>query len=281
MPIVTLSCGDLHYREAGQGEPLLLLHANPGDSRDFQAVMPALAKHFRVLALDWPGYGLSAMPDRPQDRGALFFYEVLEEFLAATGLSGPINLIGNSLGGNVAARLAIHSPARVRSLVLVSPGGFTAHNPVTRAFCRLQGSRMAMSPRMWAGMYLRRSNDTVDNMLMRAATVQAEPERLRLNRAVWRSFADPAHDLRADAARIQAPTLMLFGLQDPAIPAHKDGRQAAKAMPKATCVSMPCGHAPFAEVPDAFLAEVLPFLNACLGASSSGVRGLEPVSRLA
>lgn len=260
MPTITLSSGDVHYREAGQGEPLVLLHANPGDSLDFQAVMPALARHFRVLALDWPGYGLSAMPTRPQDRDAMFFHQVLREFISALGLAR-VSLIGNSLGGNAAARLAITSPEKVRALVLVSPGGFTKHNLVTRAFCKLQGGRLAMSPRMWAGLYLRRRTETVVQMLARAATVQSEPSRLQLNRAVWRSFVDPAHDLRAVAGRIQAPTLMVFGQHDPAIPAHKDGVLAARSMPQARCVTMPCGHAPFAEMPEAFVAEVLPFLK--------------------
>ena len=264
MPTVTLPTGDVHYTEQGQGAPLVLLHANPGDSRDYEAVMPALAQHFRVLALDWPGYGQSAMPMQPQTRGAVFFYEVLREFLSMMGLS-QVSVIGNSLGGNAAARLAIEAPQMVRALVLVSPGGFTAHSMVTRAFCRWQGSAWALSPRMWAGLYLRKRTVTTQCMLQRAATAQATAQatapRLALNRAVWRSFAEHTHDLRPKAAGIQAPTLMLFGRYDPAIPAHKDGAQAAACMPSAQVVAMPCGHAPFAEVPDLFLAQVLPFLT--------------------
>jgi pimeloyl-ACP methyl ester carboxylesterase len=52
MPSVNLSTGAVHYSEHGQGAPLILLHANPGDSQDFEAVIPALAKQYRVLALD-------------------------------------------------------------------------------------------------------------------------------------------------------------------------------------------------------------------------------------
>ena len=138
MPVVTLSSGELHYIERGRGVPLVLLHANPGDSRDFEAIMPALAQHYRVLALDWPGYGASAMPPAGTVVDARFFYDTLCEFLAALALP-PALIIGNSLGGNVAARLAIESRAKVRGLVLVSPGGFTPHNLITRAFCQLAG----------------------------------------------------------------------------------------------------------------------------------------------
>ena len=260
MPVVTLSSGDLHYIERGRGVPLVLLHANPGDSRDFEGIIPALAQHYRVLALDWPGYGASAMPPAGTAVNARFFYDAFCEFLAALALP-PTFIIGNSLGGNVAARLAIESRAKVRGLVLVSPGGFTPHNLVTRAFCRLQGSRCALPPRAFAGLYLKHRTPAVRAMLERAATSQATASSLAINRSVWRSFIEPEHDLRQRAKLIATPTLLVFGARDPVISARRDGRLAASLIPGAKLVVMPSGHAPFAEVPDEFLAEVLPFLQ--------------------
>ena len=269
MPSLTLSTGALHYREQGSGPPLMLLHANPGDSRDYEAVMPALAQRHRVIALDWPGYGASAMPPAPETRDALYFNSVLREFVQRLDLQGTV-LIGNSLGGNAAARLAISDPQLVRALVLVSPGGFTAHNIVTRAFCALQGSRWALSPRLWARLYLRRKTPVTTAMLERAGNEQSSPAALALNRAVWRSFAQPAHDLRGVASGIRVPVLLLCGRQDPAIPAHKDGRIAARCLPQAQFEVMPCGHAPFAELPELFLQRVLPWLDALPRAGGSG-----------
>jgi pimeloyl-ACP methyl ester carboxylesterase len=262
MPIVDLTAGRVHYREAGQGIPLLLLHANPGDSLDFAAIVPALAAHYRVLALDWPGYGQSPAPAPPESASALYYYSVLREFIAVLKLP-PALLIGNSLGGNAAARLAIEQPQAVKGLVLVSPGGFTPHNLVSRSFCRFQGSRFAIPPKFFAQMYLKHRSPTVKEMLLRAATGQATPERLAVNRAVWRSFIDPQHDLRQSASAIRAPTLLLFGKHDPVIPAKKDGRIAAQVIPSARLVVPLSGHAPFAEIPEVFLAEVLPFLARC------------------
>lgn len=256
---VELSTGQVHYRELGRGHPLILLHANPGDSRDFEAVMPALARHHRVIALDWPGCGRSSIPDGPHVWNALSFRSVLLEFMDRLGLPRAC-FIGNSLGGNVAAWLAIEAPERVAGLVLVSPGGFTPHNAMTRGFCRMQGSRFALPPRVWAAMCLRRRNAWTRAMLARAAGEQSMPERKALNRAVWRSFAHPAHDLRAMAGRIACPALLVFGRDDPAIPARRDGRQAQRCMPSAVTVALPCGHAPFAEMPDDFLRAVQPFL---------------------
>ena len=262
MPVVDLSRGALHYTETGQGVPLVLLHANPGDSRDFEAIVLSLAERYRVLALDWPGYGASTLPPAGTTVNAGFFGEVLREFLAALQLP-PALFIGNSLGGSAAARLAIESPRLVRGLVLVSPGGFTAHDFLTRAFCRLQGSRWSLSPRRFAGWYLKRRTPTVLGMLERAATAQASEACLAINRGVWRGFLEPEHDLRQRARAITAPTLLVFGARDPVIAAKKDGRAAAEAIPGARLVVLPSGHAPFAELPEVFLAAVLPFLAEC------------------
>jgi len=262
MPSIKLPAGSVHYTEHGQGVPLVLLHANPGDSKDFEAVVPALSKTYRVLALDWPGYGQSALPQQPETVGVLFFYQVLREFLAALALP-PACFIGNSLGGNAAARLAAESHELVRGLVLVAPGGFTTPGLVSRNFCKLQGSRFSLSPRRFASLYLKHRTATTRAMLERASTTQAEAPRIMLNRAVWRGFATPDNDLRTVASKIKAPTLLLFGKHDPVIPAGKDGRVAARCIPSAQFKALPCGHASFAEVPELFLEEVQPFLAAC------------------
>jgi len=260
MPSARLTTGSVHYSEHGQGVPLVLLHASPGDSQDFEAVIPALAQRFRVIALDWPGYGKSALPQQPDSVGVLFFYDVLREWLSALALP-PAVLIGNSVGGNAALRLAAESPGLVRSLVLVAPGGFTPLNFLSRAFCRFQGSRWSISPYRFASWYLKRRTPTTAAMLQRAASVQNTLEQIALNRALWRSFAKPENDLRQLAQRVKTPTLLLFGKRDPVIPAGKDGKIAAQCIPSSKLVTLPCGHASFAEVPELFLAEVQAFLT--------------------
>jgi pimeloyl-ACP methyl ester carboxylesterase len=259
MPYLNLPTGSVHYSEHGQGVPLVLLHANPGDSQDFEAVIPALSQSFRVLALDWPGYGQSAMPQHLESVRVLLYYKILREFLVALSLP-PALFVGNSVGGNVAARLASECPELVRGLVLVAPGGFTQQNFITRLFCKIQGSQFSLSPYRFARMYLKLRTPTANAMLHRASTLQATAERIALNRAMWRSFARPENDLRKSAQSIRAPTLLLFGKHDPAIPARKDGMVAAQCIPSSQLVIMPCGHAAFAEVPELFLVQVQPFL---------------------
>jgi pimeloyl-ACP methyl ester carboxylesterase len=260
MPFVQLPTGSIYYTEHGQGHPIVLLHANPGDSQDFEAVIPALAKNYRVLAIDWLGYGQSTIPAHPQTANVRLYDQVLREFLSALALP-PACFIGNSIGGNVAARLAIKSSEQVRGLVLVAPGGFSSMNFITRIFCRLQGSRFSLPPRFMAEMYLKCRTAVVEAMLQRAATVQTTTERIALNRAMWRSFARPESGLHQTAHNITVPTLLMFGQYDPIISADKDGKIAAQRISNAQFVVLPCGHVSFAELPELFLEVVEPFLS--------------------
>lgn len=260
MRSIQTASGPLHYREAGEGFPLILLHANPGDSRDFDAVIPELAKHHRLIALDWPGYGQSAPPLDPDKVDVLSYYRHFVEFLDALELH-QVSIIGNSLGGNIAARFSASHPERVARLVLVSPGGFTPQSVVTRLFCRLQGSVFSIPPYWFARFYLHvRTSVTID-MLTRAKTFQAARVSLAINRALWRSFAHPESDLREVAKSIRAPVLLIFGEKDPVISAKLDGVTAARTIPHAETFNPPCGHAPFAELPEVFLKQVIPFLT--------------------
>lgn len=260
MPFANLSAGRVHYTDQGSGPPLILLHANPGDGRDFAAIVPALSAFRRVMALDWPGYGQSTLIRPPQDADVLLLQAALREFIDVLGLDRPA-LLGNSVGGLVAARLALSEPSRVSALVLVGPGGFTPHGVFTRTFCRLQGSRWSLPTALFARAYLRRRNETVRAMLERAATDQSRVEQRELNRALWRNFLRSEADLRSAAAALEVPTLLIFGERDPAIPAHRDGRVAAASIPQAEFVTLPCGHAPFAEMPEAFLTCATAFLG--------------------
>lgn len=258
MPTLTLSDGVVNYLDTGSGLPLILLHANPGDLQDFEAVIPVLAKQYRVLALDWPGYGGSSIP-APDQIDVHFLTRVLREFMTMLALP-PAVLIGNSVGGHTAARLAIESPALVQGLVLVSPGGFTPPGWRVQAFCKLQSSRFSLAPRRFAGLYAGKRNATIDAMLARARGLQAEPARIAVNRAMWRLFSRPEYSLVTAARQIKAPTLLVFGNKDPVISAQRDGQRAASLIPESRLVVLNAAHAPFAEAPALFLDTLMPFL---------------------
>lgn len=261
MSLIQLDAGVLHVDEQGTGEPLLLLHANPGDPRDFDAVLAALSERYRVLRVSWPGYGWSPAPEPAASASAMLFATLLEQLVLRLDWRG-LRIIGNSVGGYAAARLALTQPDRVQKLVLVSPGGFTQHTFFTRDFCRFKGREYVTKALngFLAWHYLHHKTAVTQAMRERARLEQRSPAAVAVNAALWRSFIEPAHDLRESAKAIAASTLILGGRYDPLIPAA-ESRRAAALIPGAHCVILPCGHAPFAEIPDIFLATVMPFLE--------------------
>jgi pimeloyl-ACP methyl ester carboxylesterase len=110
----------LHYREAGQGEPVVLLHGLGGDGSRWGPNILPLATNFHVIALDQIGFGQSEKPLANYHNGMLS--EFLVEFLKALGIQ-KASLVGNSMGGYVAAYTAVHYPDTVDRLVLVDGGG--------------------------------------------------------------------------------------------------------------------------------------------------------------
>ncbi|MFI0357965.1 alpha/beta fold hydrolase [Actinomadura sp. 9N407] len=256
---VATSLGRIAVAVEGEGPPVLLLHANPGCHRDYDAVIPALAQRYATYAVDWPGYGGSARPG--ESLSAMAYARVLPEIVTGLGLDRAA-VIGNSVGGYAAARLAIEHPDRVTALVLVNSGGFSALNPASRGFIRVMGTDTAM--RLLAGrlprFYLRRRTPAVREIIARDTARRRDPAANAVAAALWRSFAAPEHDLRSRAAAIIAPTLLVWGSRDPMV--GMDASGVRRAMPKATWRALPTGHAPFAEAPERFLGAVLPFLDA-------------------
>lgn len=263
MPELQTYRGTVHYEEFGSGEPLLLLHANPGDPRDFDAVLPALAEHYRVIRLAWPGYGGSPAPLPPSSATAMQYAELLEQFVLKLDLTG-LRIVGNSLGAYAACCLALRRPERVRGLVLVAPAGFTSHTAWSRFFCELKGGERftRLVNGLLAFFYLRVKTAVSLAMRARAAGEQRAPEAVAVNAALWRSFLRPEFDLREAAQFIEARTLVIGGRRDPLIPVA-DATRAADTIPASNLIVLPCGHAPFAEVPELFLAVVQPFLARC------------------
>jgi 3-oxoadipate enol-lactonase len=105
----------LHYEIAGDGHPLVLLHAELADSRMWDAQFAAFAAHYRVVRYDRRGMGGSPPPTTPfrhsDDLAALLDHLAIDS----------AHLVGCSEGGRVALEFAVAQPSRVRSLVLSAP----------------------------------------------------------------------------------------------------------------------------------------------------------------
>ncbi len=110
--------------ELGEGPPLVFVHGLSGSWPNWLEQLPVLAGEHRVLALDLPGFGHSPMP---RERISIAGYAcLLERLLDQLGMDAAA-LVGNSMGGFVAAELAIAFPERVERLVLVSAAGISTH----------------------------------------------------------------------------------------------------------------------------------------------------------
>ncbi len=262
MPTVETRTGLVAYEEHGSGIPLLLLHANPGDHRHFDGIVPALARHYRTIAIDWPGYGHSTPPDPPRSATAMLLADVLEDVVEGLHLTSAL-FLGNSVGGYAAARLAIRHPERVQALILVSSGGFTPDSMLTRLFCQVKGREFVtrLIATRFARFYLKQRNPLVAQILRDIEQGRANPSRMAIDAALWRSFMHSDHDLRPVASQIVAPTLLVYGRSDPIIRFDKDGRNALACMAGAQRIVLETGHEPFAEHLDAFLQAVTPFLQ--------------------
>lgn len=113
---------DMHYRRAGSGFPVLLLHGGANDSSDWIETMSIFSKDFSLYAPDLVGYGLS---DR-KDAGYCLsdFTEATLALMQILGL-GNMFMVGHSLGGRVCLEIALRHPDMVRRLVLIDSAGFS------------------------------------------------------------------------------------------------------------------------------------------------------------
>lgn len=112
--------------EGGGGPPLVLLHGPAGYAAHWMRVIPGLVATHRVVAPDLPGHGASGLGDGPLDAERVLAW--LAELIDHTCTSPPA-LVGQLLGGAIAARFASRHPDRVSRLVLIDTFGLSAFRP--------------------------------------------------------------------------------------------------------------------------------------------------------
>jgi 4,5:9,10-diseco-3-hydroxy-5,9,17-trioxoandrosta-1(10),2-diene-4-oate hydrolase len=267
----------LHYHEAGEvtdvggGLPLVMLHGGgPGASAwsNFGSALPRFAEQFRTLLVDQPGFGGS---DRPAVEGN-YYRHAADHVVALLDELGidRVHLLGNSLGGGTAMRLALSHPDRVGRLVLMGPGGLSLnlfHADPTEGVQRLMD--FAADPTREA-LHVFISTMVVNQDLVTDELVEERfadataPGAQQAMRELGMSFWNPetAEDgmLWREAHRLRKHTLLTWGREDRVNPI--DGAFAAlKLIPKAQLHVFPnCGHwaqieaaEEFAEVTAVFL----------------------------
>jgi pimeloyl-ACP methyl ester carboxylesterase len=126
-PFAALAMGAWHYTENGTGPPLVLLHGIGMSHAAWNAVVPHLSPLRRVIAFDIAGFGATAPLPSGTAPTIPHLVDALAASLDAIGLSGPVDIAGNSLGGGMALEAARRGLAK--SVVAISPIGLWKERP--------------------------------------------------------------------------------------------------------------------------------------------------------
>jgi len=271
---IKVESGTLHYHEAGEGPPLLLLHGSgPGVSgwANFGANLPKLAERFRCLVLDMPGYGRS---EPVAGHPVMVAVDAVRAFLKALDIP-KAHILGNSYGAIVGTQVAANSPELVDRFVTVGGFGFTIFSPFpAEGILRLvefveEPSRERLVTWMRSMVFNPEIlTDELIDMRYRTAMdpVVMESSKKMYTRAGIEMIADRMRgpDGIADLAhlsRVQAPTLITWGRDDRVNPL--DGALLPmRAIRRAELhVFNDCGHWAMIERKEAFESVVLGFLS--------------------
>jgi len=252
----------LAYDEEGSGPPLLCLHSIAHGARDFAPLRERLRARARVIALDWPGHGRSGEDHAPAS--AERYADVLAAFVEALGLRDLV-VLGNSIGGAAALRLAALRPDRVRALVLVDSAGLDDVDATARLVTRAMAAFFAAGargarwfPRAFA-LYYRMVLTGPPSFAQRARIVDAAVEMAPRLAEAWRSFGEPSADVRALAAGLSCPVLVAWAKRDRVVQLRRS-LPAIRHIANLRLETFAGGHSPFLECPDAFAGTLEAFL---------------------
>ncbi|WP_425148110.1 alpha/beta fold hydrolase [Deinococcus sp.] len=227
----------LSYRRSGQGSPLVLLHGLSGSGRWWRFNLPALEAVRSVYVVELAGFGAAR---RQRSLGVRAAARLLAQWLDALELEGA-DLIGHSMGGQIALLLAALRPQRISRLVLACASGLL----------RQKWWRVAL--KLPAAM---RRGD-----LRFVPTILADGARAGLPNLIRSSRDLLREDISELLPQIHLPTLVIWGERDVLVPPAL-GRMLAQGIAGAQFVSLAnAGHVVMVDAPLAFNRAVLAFLN--------------------
>jgi pimeloyl-ACP methyl ester carboxylesterase len=250
-----------YYELIGEGEPLLLIPGLGATCRLWDSVVPELARHFTLIMVDNRGMGLSKAKKKPRTLADYSSdYAELLDFLNID----QTHVLGLSLGGIAAQRLAIDHPQKMKRLVLMSCAD--RFSPYLLRITALLGHSLRRFPRMLflqtmevlatAPLYLDEHASEIDKQLeLKCRTSIPKSAMATQLRCLLRSEVDPKEYI------ITAPTLVISGEHDHLIPACY-GKIMADKIPNSQYVLLKaCGHNPLTEQPDISIPLMIRYLR--------------------
>lgn len=257
MPQVDAGGFAVHFRDEGTGTPIVLLHGLGHDLAYWDGDVPVLSAYHRVLRCDLRGFGASAKPPGPYSLAQ--YASDVDSFLAACDVRSA-HVIGISMGGVIAQRMALDYPARVRSLVLVSTSSEVGRASTT-VWQRLADSierhgfddRLTDASRAFSPQYAAAHPEVVEAMTRRNAS--NDP---RAYAAAARAVSD--YHWTGDLGALRVPVLILQGLEDQLTPPGGSVKMS-RVLPRARLLMIArAGHNLPIEQPEVFHAAVLAFV---------------------
>src|SRR5579862_1667483 len=195
----------LYYETHGSGQPLILLHGGLGSGDMYAAIMPELAKGRQVITADLQGHGHTADVDRPLRHETMA--DDVAGLIEQLGLE-QADVMGYSLGGGTALRLAIQHPSLVRRLVLTSvPCRRDGWFPESRAGMDQMGAQQA--PMLMQSPVYDLYSQVAPRVEDFTVLLDKTGDLLRRD-----------YDWSAEIAAITAPVMLVYGDADSITPAH-------------------------------------------------------------
>jgi pimeloyl-ACP methyl ester carboxylesterase len=221
---------DIEYMDSGSGQAVLLLHGWGANKESFTFVAESLDKHFRVVTVDFPGFGASGEPPVPW--GVEEYCSFVEKFNAALGIQNPI-IAGHSHGGRTAIRYASRNP--VHKLILLDSAGIKPKRKLSY-YIRVYSYKAAKHLLKLPG--LRHKREQILERFRKSTGSADYKQATPLMRQTLVKLVN--EDLKAYLPKIQAPTLLIWGELDTATPLEH-GKLMEKLIPNAGLVTMKGG----------------------------------------
>ncbi len=250
----------LNYAEQGsaEGTPVIFLHGMSDSWRSFEPVFQFLPEDYLVIALSQRGHGDSSKPVE----GYFYsdFASDLAAFMDALGINEAV-IVGHSMGSSNAKRFALDYPERTLGLVLIGPFTDASNDPGDQELYDTVISKM--EDPLERDQVEEIQKEVMGGKIPQEFLETIVQESMKVPARVWKAVVlrDLKEDMSAEQSKIKAPTLIMWGDQDPASDRSTQDF-LRKTIPDAKLlVYEGLGHGPHWEDPERFVADLVNFIK--------------------